>query len=171
MSEPAVFLDRDGTLNVEAGYVHRAEDWHWLPGVLPALARLRAGGFRLVVVTNQSGVFRGYYGEDQVRALHAAVAREAPIDAFYFCPHDPAGTCPCRKPAPGMLLRAARDLDLDLARSWMVGDKLLDVQAGLAAGVRPVHVLTGHGPEHRASLPPGIPGVPDLAGAAHLILA
>ena len=111
---PAVFLDRDGTLNADRGYVCRPEDIRWLPGVAAALARLRWAGYLLIVVTNQSGIARGYYDEQTMQALHDWMgadlrAQGAHIDAFYHCPHHPdlSGACPCRKPAPGLLLRAA----------------------------------------------------------------
>lgn len=174
---PAVFLDRDGTLNREKGYVHTWDAWEWLPGVPQGLAALRAAGYALVVVSNQSGVARGYYGEDAVRALHARVNADLArfgfaLDAMYHCPHHPdfTGACGCRKPAPGMLLRAARELRLDLARSWMVGDKLDDIQAGLRAGCRALLVRTGHGAAQGA-MPAGVAICPDFTAAARHILA
>lgn len=133
----AIFLDRDGTLNNDTGYVHRKEDWHWLPGVVETLRRFHAVGYLLVVVSNQSGIARGMFGEDDLHALEAWInedlaASNAVIDAWYYCPHLPevTGPCDCRKPEPGLLLRAAADLNIDLARSWMVGDRVRDMQAG-----------------------------------------
>lgn len=147
---PAVFLDRDGTLNADFGYVSRPEDVRWLPGVAAALARLRWAGYLLIVVTNQSGIARGYYDEQTLQTLHdwmnaALRAQGAHIDAFYHCPHHPdlSGACTCRKPAPGMLLRAAEDWFIDLERSWMIGDKMSDVIAGRAAGCTPILLSTG----------------------------
>ncbi|MFO1220833.1 MAG: D-glycero-beta-D-manno-heptose 1,7-bisphosphate 7-phosphatase [Burkholderiaceae bacterium] len=158
MADRAVFLDRDGVINVEREYLHRIDDFVFVAGAPQALARLAAGGWRLVVVTNQSGIARGYYGEDDYRALTAHMERELArhgvrLDAVLHCPHLPDAAvaayrrvCDCRKPAPGMLLEAAQRLSLDLARSVMVGDKLSDVQAGRAAGVgRCVLVRSGHG--------------------------
>lgn len=158
----AVFLDRDGVLNEDTGYVSRPKDWRWLPGTREALTRLKAADFLLIVVTNQSGIARGYYAETDVHALHAWVNAQlaplnAPIDVFYLCPHHPSLSppCLCRKPRPGMLLRAAREWNVDMARSWMVGDSLRDVEAGMAAGCRTL--LLGK-------------DAPDLLGAADLIL-
>jgi D-glycero-D-manno-heptose 1,7-bisphosphate phosphatase len=157
MSRPAVLLDRDGVLNEEREYVWRIEDFHLLPGVVGALQALQRSGHALVVVTNQGGIALGRYGEAELVALHAHLrarlaAEGVTLDAIYHCPHHPRspdaamrGPCDCRKPAPGMLLRAARELDLDLARSLMVGDKAADVAAGRAAGVgRNVLVRSGH---------------------------
>lgn len=149
---PAVFLDRDGTLNADLGYVCRPEDVRWLPGVAAALARLRWAGYLLIVVTNQSGIARGYYDVPSMQALHDWMdadlrSQGAHIDAFYHCPHHPDidGACTCRKPAPGMLLRAADDWFIDLGRSWMIGDKMSDVTAGRAAGCTPILLSAGVG--------------------------
>lgn len=149
---PAVFLDRDGTLNADLGYVCRPEDVRWLPGVAAALARLRWAGYLLIVVTNQSGIARGYYDVPTMQALHDWMdadlrSQGAHIDAFYHCPHHPDidGACTCRKPAPGMLLRAADDWFIDLGRSWMIGDKMSDVTAGRAAGCTPILLSAGVG--------------------------
>jgi len=166
---PAVFLDRDGTLNRDKGYVHLWADWEWLPGAKEALALLT--GYKLVVVTNQAGVAKGLYSEEAVRELHARVNQDlpAPLDAFYHCPHHPdfSGPCACRKPAPGLLTRAAAELGLDLARSFMVGDKLSDAAAGRAAGCRSILVRTGHGRDLEA--PPGLATAENLLAAARLI--
>ena len=177
----AVFLDRDGTLNLDTGYVHRVEDWRWLPGVPEALARFKAAGWLLVVASNQSGIARGMFGPAELHTLERWVdARLAPLgaapDAWYSCPHLPetTGPCDCRKPAPGLLLRAARDLAIDLAASWVVGDRLRDAQAGLAAGCRAVLLRTGWG-EHEAAqaraVLPQVPVLPDLPAACAHILA
>lgn len=172
----AIFLDRDGTLNKDSGYVHRKEDWIWLPGVLQALRRFRAAGYLLVVVSNQSGLARGMFTQKDLAALEAWVTtqmeeKNVGIDAWYYCPHLPeiTGPCSCRKPEPGLLLQAARDLDIDLARSWMVGDSLRDVQAGLAAGCQ--CVLVGPAGQERAqSLPAGVVTAVHLPAAeAHIL--
>lgn len=148
MIRRAAFIDRDGVINVDRAYVHRQEDFEFLPGVFDALRELRRLGFVLVVVTNQSGIGRGIYTEDQFDRLtrwmkSRLTAENASIDALYFCPHHPRDAigayrlaCNCRKPAPGMLLAAARDLDLDLRNSVMLGDKSSDLQAAQAAGLR-----------------------------------
>lgn len=143
----AAFLDRDGVINVERDYVYRIEDFELLPGVVDVLALLQRTGHALVVITNQGGIGLGLYTEADMQRLHThlrGLLAEAGVqlDGIYHCPHhprspDPAmrGPCECRKPAPGMLLQAAHDLQLDLPRSFLVGDKADDVAAGRAAGV------------------------------------
>jgi D-glycero-D-manno-heptose 1,7-bisphosphate phosphatase len=146
---PALFLDRDGVLNEDRGYVHRWEDFCWIPGAREAVAAFNARDWWVFVVTNQSGVGRGYYPEADVLALHARMeadlaATGARIDAFYHCPFHPEALedryrhpdPPDRKPNPGMLLRAMADWPVDAARSVMVGDKAIDLEAGRRAGVR-----------------------------------
>lgn len=153
----AAFIDRDGVINAELGHVHRVEDFQFLPGVVESLRRLAARGYALVVVTNQAGIAKGLYDEAAYRQvadhMRDCLGRQGIVLAgVYHCPHHPSGTvpalardCDCRKPAPGMLLRAARELTLDLARSVLVGDKVSDSQAGRAAGVRcTVLVESGH---------------------------
>lgn len=139
----AVFLDRDGTIIPDRGYLATADGVFLPPENGTALAKLSRAGYLLVVVTNQSGIGRGYFKEDMVHAQHArlrALAEEygARIDSFVFCPHTPAEGCACRKPSPLMIVREAKRLQIDLAISFMVGDKLSDVEAGLAAGCRTV---------------------------------
>ncbi len=185
--EPAVFLDRDGTLNEEAGFIRDPAALRLLPGVPAALKRLRAAGFRLVVLTNQPVIARGEATEEEVAAVHRKLEWElglqgAFVDAIYLCPHHPdrgfagerpelKGPCSCRKPATGLLQKACRDLGLDPARSWMVGDTTLDLEMARRGGLHSVLVLTGSGgrdgrfPEARASHI-----VPDLPTAADLIL-
>lgn len=178
---PAVFLDRDGTLNEEVGYLHRSEDLVLIPGAAAAVARLNAAGFAVVVVTNQSGIGRGRYGwrefSDVMSKMGTLLAlQNARLDAVYASPHHEQGVGdygvadhPDRKPNPGMLLRAAEEHGLDLARSWMVGDKAIDVEAGRRAGCRSVLVRTGYG--HRED-PAGAEAVcADLAAAVDWILA
>jgi D-glycero-D-manno-heptose 1,7-bisphosphate phosphatase len=145
---PAVFLDRDGTLMHDAGYLADPAGVILYEGVAEVLAQLKAAGFRLVVVTNQSGIGRGKFTEADYHAVAArfeALIGPGIIDATYFCPDHADAPSPRRKPAPGMLLEAASDLSLDLARSWMVGDRDGDVQAGIAAGARSILVRTGIG--------------------------
>lgn len=155
--KPAVFLDRDGTINVEAGYIHQVEDLHLMPGAGAAIRRLNQAGVPVVLATNQSGPARGYYPESHVHALHARLtallaAEGAHLDALYYCPHLPDGTvpelsgpCRCRKPEPGMLEDAACDLAIDLKRSYMVGDKATDVEVGHRAGAKAVLLRSGYG--------------------------
>lgn len=157
--ERIVFLDRDGTINEEVHYLYRPEDLHILPGVPQALAILKEAGFRLVVVTNQAGVARGYYTEEDVKRLHTymnGILREsgADIDRFYYCPHHPSHgigvykkSCSCRKPATGMFELAERELGVDKAHSFMIGDKLLDIRAGKNYGLTSILVGTGYGRE------------------------
>ena len=146
---PALFLDRDGVLNVDHGYVHRWEDFDWIDGAREAVRRFNAAGWLVIVITNQSGIGRGYYTEDEMHALHrrmqAALAEAgAHIDAFYYCPQHPDAANaayrhpdpPDRKPNPGMLLRALSEWPVDRDRSIMVGDKPADLEAALRAGVR-----------------------------------
>ncbi len=142
----AVFLDRDGVLNrapVRAGRpqsVTRLEEVEVLPGVPEALARLREGGFALIVATNQPDVARGRLSRDAVEAIHHLLRRQLPIDDIRVCYHDDAEGCACRKPKPGMLLAAAQDFGIDLARSFMVGDRWRDIEAGRRAGCRTVFI-------------------------------
>jgi D-glycero-D-manno-heptose 1,7-bisphosphate phosphatase len=179
--KPAVFLDRDGTLLEEAGYVDRLERLVLFPFSIDAVRLLNRAGFAVVVITNQSGVGRGMYEEDFVTRTHDVIAQRvaeggARIDAFYYCPHHPAAEveryradCDCRKPAPGMLTRAAADLSLDLSRSYSIGDKWSDVQVGRAAGARGILVRTGYGRSSEMAPSPGIEPaavVDNLAAAA-----
>lgn len=164
---PAVFLDRDGTLIEEVGdgFLRTTADLRLYPWAAGAVKRLNDAGLLVIVVTNQSGVARGFFDEafldEAHRALNAELAGSAArIDAFYYCPHHPAAAvdryrvvCPCRKPEPGLLLRAAGELGVDPSRSWMVGDTWRDVEAGCRAGVRPVLVMSGQGREAAANPP------------------
>lgn len=171
----AVFLDRDGTLIEDVDYLTKPEQIRVLPGVPAALRKLRAAGFLLIVVTNQSAVARGRLTESGLADVHAELdrrlAREgARIDAYYYCPHLPgapvaeyAVECNCRKPAPGMLQAAAQDYDVDMASSFMVGDTARDVEAGLRAGCRAVLIGQTPGEGARTAC--------DLCAAAAVILA
>lgn len=147
---PAVFFDRDGVINVDKGYVFRKEDFEWMPGVIDKIKDYNDKGFYVFIVTNQSGVARGYYGEEDVRALHRWMNEElagygAHIDAFYYCPHHPdygdtdyRMKCSCRKPQPGLILRAFSQWDVDKGNSFLIGDKESDIEAARAAGIRGV---------------------------------
>lgn len=170
---PAVFLDRDGTLIVERGYLADPEGVELLPGAAAALRRLATAGYRLVVVTNQSGIARGLYTLAEFHAVQRRVeerfaAEGVRFDGVYFCPHHPdvTGACACRKPGPELYLRAARELGIDLARSVYVGDKLSDVLPALELGGAGILVRTGYGAEHAADAPPEIAVADDLAAAA-----
>ena len=156
---PAIFLDRDGTLNVEVDYLHRVEDVVLVPGAARAIAELNQRGIPVVVVTNQAGIARGRFSWPEYTAVAERIAEllaqeGARLDRVYACPFHEAGREPYRhpdhpdrKPNPGMLLRAAAELDLDPVRSWMVGDKASDLQAGRRAGCKVALVRTGYGRE------------------------
>ena len=176
----AVFLDRDGTLNREIGYIGDPDQLELLPGVAPALARLIAAGWMPIVVTNQSAIGRGVFTRAQVDAVHARLsallaAEGVTLAGLFLCPHAPADDCPCRKPRPGLFEQARDALGIDLAGSWMVGDTAKDVAAARGAGVRPLFVLTGWGKRDReAALAGGLAAgdiVADLSAAADRILS
>jgi D-glycero-D-manno-heptose 1,7-bisphosphate phosphatase len=143
----AAFIDRDGVINVDSGYVGRWEDFRFAPDAVAMLQRLADEGYLLVVITNQSGIARGYFSEADYELLtdryrEALAAQGIRIAAVYHCPHHPQGTvaqftrsCDCRKPAPGMILRAIRELGIDPAASILIGDSERDIEAGRAAGV------------------------------------
>jgi D-glycero-D-manno-heptose 1,7-bisphosphate phosphatase len=157
VKRPAIFLDRDGTISEEVGYVNHLSRYRLLPHSLEAIRAINRAGRLAIVTTNQAGVARGYFDETLVHRVHDRLRQwveEAGgrLDAIYYCPHHPdvgrppyRAACDCRKPRPGMILRAAREHDIDLARSWVVGDGVADVEAGTAAGVPAVLVLTGYG--------------------------
>ena len=141
----AVFLDRDGTMAPDVPYCHRPEDLNLFPGVAEAVRRLNQAGFKVIVVTNQSGIARGYFTHETLADIHAKMERDlalagARLDGIYYCPHHPDEGCDCRKPKPVMLFQAALDHGIDLANSYLVGDSSIDIQAGRAAGCRTVLV-------------------------------
>lgn len=164
MTSPAIFLDRDGTLVHRHHYPSLPEHLRLYDGIGAPLAALQQAGFRLVVVTNQSGIARGYFTEADLATMHQYLAYQlaafgVTLDGVYFCPHHPDGVieglavrCDCRKPRPGMVLRAARELSLDLARSWLVGDILDDVEAGKRADCLTVLVDLGTEPAPQSAL-------------------
>jgi D-glycero-D-manno-heptose 1,7-bisphosphate phosphatase len=181
---PAVFLDRDGTLLEEAGYLDRLERLVFFPFATDAVRLLNRGGLAVVLFTNQSGVGRGIYTEAFVAAAHDLVtarlsAGGARLDGIYYCPHHPHAeieryrqACDCRKPGAGMMRQAAADLGLDLSRSFTVGDKWSDVQAGTATGGRGLLVRTGYGraTEAAADMSDAAAVVDNLAAATAWIL-
>ena len=161
----AVFLDRDGTIIEDDGYISDVARIHLFPWSAEAITRLREAGFLIVVVTNQAGVARGYFEDAFVAVAHRHLdtlltAQGASIDAYYYCPHHPDGVvaaytraCDCRKPAPGMIARAALDLDIDVGGSFVVGDKWLDIELAQRAGATGVLVRTGYGQSAEAERP------------------
>lgn len=174
MRQPAIFLDRDGTLIEEVNYLHRVGDLRLFSFTADAIRQLKEAGFRIIVVTNQSGIGRGIYSEDEMHAVHAAIQRRLndAIDAFYFCPHLPCDGCECRKPGQGMIAAAKRTFEIDIENSWMIGDKAIDVETGVNAGMRTAFVLTGYGEQHLSVLKsqPTIIAA-DLGKAANEILS
>lgn len=155
--ERVVFLDRDGTINKEVNYLYKKDDLELLPKVPEAISLLRNHGYKIVVVTNQAGVARGYYSEEDVNRLHQYLnqllkKQNAGIDDFFFCPHHPEYgigkyrlDCNCRKPGTGMFEQLEQKMKIDKEHSFMIGDKLLDVQAGKRFGIRGILVATGYG--------------------------
>jgi len=154
MSRPAVFVDRDGTLIEEVNFLSRVEDLSVFPFTPAAIKLLKDNDFLVIVLTNQSGIARGKYTEADMHAIHAQIQIEVGggIDAFYFCPHLPSSECPCRKPNLGMIESARADFDIDMDRSWMIGDKNLDVEIAKNAGIKSALVLTGYGKKHGPAL-------------------
>ena len=157
MKRRAVFMDRDGTISEEIGYVNHPARYRVFPYAGEAVRLLNEAGWLAVLVTNQAGVARGYFTEDMIGAVHglleAELARNAArLDAIYYCAHHPSVgqppyryDCDCRKPRPGLILRAAADFDIDLAGSWMIGDRYSDIELAHNAGVRSAFVLSGYG--------------------------
>ncbi len=179
--KPAVFLDRDGTIIEDVGYLDSLDRMAFFPWTIDAIRALNRAGLAVVVVTNQSGIARGFFDEAFVAATHHRIAADlaaggARVDAYYYCPHHPDGRieryrqrCECRKPARGLIDRAVAELDLDLSRSSVVGDKWIDVQLARAAGTRAVLVRTGSGAVEERRPQPGVAAdaiVDNLAAAA-----
>jgi D-glycero-D-manno-heptose 1,7-bisphosphate phosphatase len=170
---PAIFLDRDGVIiENRPDYVRTWGDVVFIPGAMSALTDIADSEFAIVIVTNQAGVGRGLVSLADAQSINEHIRDEIAqaggrIDGLYLCPHTDSDDCDCRKPKPGMLLRAAQELGLNLSRSWMIGDALTDLQAGEAAGARSLLVLTGRGAGQKATH--NLEGVADLAEAlAHI---
>ena len=187
MKRRAVFIDRDGTISEEVGYVNHPTRYRVFPYSAEAVRVLNEAGWLAVLVTNQAGVARGYFAEEMISAVHDILARElarggARLDAAYYCPHHPSVgaapyrlDCDCRKPKPGLVLRAAGEFDVDLAQSWMVGDRYGDVELARNAGLRSAFVLSGYGRgewEHQRAGWRHQPDIvaEDLLGAARRII-
>ncbi len=170
-----VFLDRDGTLVRDSGYTHRIRDYELLPGVVSGLRALRTAGYRLAIVTNQSGIGRGFFDEPAYHAFQQHLLADlkkygVAIAASFFCPHRPEAGCACRKPRPGMLQRAQKSLGAELAESFLIGDRTSDAEAALAAGCRG-SVIVGPAAADDAPLPARAVRASDLKAAAAHILA
>jgi D-glycero-D-manno-heptose 1,7-bisphosphate phosphatase len=150
----AVFIDRDGTVSEEIGYMYHAGLYKPFPWAGPAIRKINESGMKAVLITNQSGIGRGYFDERTVEEVHAKLMAElarhsAALDAIYICPHHPEAGCDCRKPHPGMLLRAEKEMQIDLGRSYVIGDKYVDIETAHRVGATSVLVLTGYGREER----------------------
>jgi D-glycero-D-manno-heptose 1,7-bisphosphate phosphatase len=157
MKKPAVFIDRDGTINEQMGYVNHVSRFRILPGVPQAIRMLNRHGFLVFVVSNQSGVARGYYALDLVSTLHQLLVtrikeKKASIDGIFFCPHHPEGSvpefsrdCDCRKPKTGLIEQACRSFEIDLKRSFVIGDMCTDMELARRAGITGILVKTGYG--------------------------
>ena len=167
---PAVFVDRDGTIMEDCDYCSDPKDVRIFPGVREALLRLKLKGFKLIIVTNQSGIGRGLMTIEQYRAVEAETLRQLDglIEASYFCPDVPGQHSNCRKPAPGMILQAKHEHAIDLSRSFFIGDKEIDVECGRNAGMRTIRVQTGFQHDATASTADWI--AKDLPAAAEIIL-
>ncbi len=170
-TQAAIFLDRDGTLMREVNYCSDPKQVEIFPGVPKALLELKAAGYKLIVISNQAGIGRGYFTEAQYRLVEAEVARAvlpATFDAVYFCPDRPDLATDRRKPAPGMVFEAERDHHIDLARSFFIGDKAIDIACGRNAGLRTILVRTGYGAKETQAKPDWI--ADNLSAAAGIIL-
>jgi len=160
----AVFLDRDGTIIEDSGYISTPEQIHFIPGSIAAIKKLNQAGYKVIVITNQSGVARGIFSEDMLQTIDKIVHRQilnggAHVDGFYYCPHHPEHgvypykqKCDCRKPEIGLIKKAVKDHQLELAGSFLVGDHSCDIGAGKKAGVKTIFVLTGHGAKEKEKL-------------------
>lgn len=169
-----VLIDRDGTINVEKHYLSDPDQLELYPGVGPALRRLQQAGFGLAVITNQSGIARGYFDLARLDAIHDRLkqllaAEGVTVDGIYICPHGPDDDCACRKPLPGMAEQAMAEHGFDPAKAVMIGDKEVDVELGLAIGAQTFLVRTGHGHKHVAGTK-AHHVVDDLAAAVDVIL-
>jgi D-glycero-D-manno-heptose 1,7-bisphosphate phosphatase len=168
---PAVFIDRDGTIMEDTDYCSDPKDVRIFPGVLDALRRLKSRGFKLIIITNQSGIGRGFFTLDEYCAVETEVLRQLGdglIDATYYCPDAPGQPSNCRKPAPGMIVKATRDHPIDLSRSFLIGDKEIDVDCAHNAGMRAIRVRTGIERDTTESKADWV--AEDLPGAVQVIL-
>ena len=175
----AVFLDRDGTINIEKEYLYKPEDFELLDGATQAISSMNKLGYKVVIITNQSGIARGYYTEEDVRKLHCYMKKtlamkNAKIDAVYYCPHHPQASvdryridCDCRKPQTGLFKRAISELNIDAEQSWAAGDRMRDITPAMELGIKSVLILTGYGKSEDLRLAPAY--VRDLSEFADLL--
>ena len=173
MAESAVFLDRDGTINKDVPYCRRPEDFHLFPGTARAIRLLNEHGYKVIVITNQSGVGRGYFTEEAIAEIHEKMKRElakegAYLDDIYYCPHHPDDNCDCRKPKPKLALQAANDYHIDLKRSFVVGNLKIDIMLGKELGCRTI--LVGDPPNMDAERANPDARASDLLEVAQIIL-
>jgi D-glycero-D-manno-heptose 1,7-bisphosphate phosphatase len=164
--KPAVFIDRDGTVNEEMGYINHIDRFRIFPWTAEAIGKLNRAGIPAILITNQSGVARGYFPESLVDEIHQKLLEElarhnAWLDGIYYCPHHPEAGCKCRKPSPGMLNQAASDLDLDPASSFTIGDRYQDLRMGFPLGIKGILVMTGYGKGECLYQSDGWPRQPD----------
>lgn len=162
--QAAVFLDRDGTIIEDTGYIKSPAEIKFIPGAIAAIKQLQSAGYKIIIISNQAGIARGFFSEDILQTIDKTIHRHVlsgggHIDGSYYCPHHPEHgvypykqECDCRKPLPGLIKKAEKDLALDLSRSFMIGDKTTDIEAGGNAGVKTVLVLTGRGKEEHNKL-------------------
>ena len=155
----AIFLDRDGVINKEVGYLSSPDKFDFIEGTIEALKTLNQKGFLLIIITNQAGIARGYYSLENLSNIHKKMndilqQNEIILDGIYYCPHHPdyTGSCDCRKPKPGMILKAKDKFNIDMKNSFMVGDTLNDIKTGLNANCKTVLVLTGYGAEEQKKI-------------------
>lgn len=175
-----IFLDRDGVINKDSpDYIKSPDEWQPIPGSLEAIAKLSKAGFPIFIITNQSGVGRGLYSLETLEAIHqemlsAIEAKGGKIKAIYFCPHHPDKNCECRKPKPGLLFQAAKEHEIDLTNSLVIGDSLRDIEAGLAAKAKTLLVMTGNGNKTASTNKKALANTllaEDLASATQFIIA
>ncbi len=175
---PFIILDRDGVINYDSSeYIKSPDEWKAIPGSLEAIAQLNRAGFHVLVITNQSGIARGYYDIETLDRIHEKLIHELAtvgghIEAFFFCPHLPLDNCKCRKPAPGLFHYAEAQFDLDFSNTFFIGDSFSDIQAAINSGCQPILVLTGNGQKTLAEHPEceNVICFPDLLAAADYIV-
>lgn len=172
MVSQAVFLDRDGTIAEDVGYCCSPDDFKLFPGTVKAIRMLNKNDFKVILITNQSGIGRGYFTEETLTRIHDKMMEDfarlkVHVDDIYYCPHHPDDNCDCRKPKPKLVLQAAREHDIDLKRSFVIGDQMKDVELGKAVGCKTI-LIQAQPPRNESVTPDAV--VPDLLEAARVIL-